>query len=223
VKFSNNHLLMHIRAVKRKLYSLEIFRWKFSEAKYSRMGFYVRTCERSCEHSRQSSISRISQRCRRQPASLPPIEAGVLRAQRARVTYEFKGFRETPCPCARSRGEQRTGRLLSSSTAWGRMKTSRASWQLKVCHFSLLLRTFALPPSRTVFLSHCTLFFLRPLHATYLLCFLPFPPLPLPHPSSALVPPAVRFWREEDRQRVQSEKMDKDQENQEGNRGITNA
>lgn len=25
----------------------------------------------------------------------PPIEAGVLRTQRARVTYEFKGFRET--------------------------------------------------------------------------------------------------------------------------------
>lgn len=56
---------------------------------------------------------------------LPLIEAGVLRARRARVTYEFKGFRETRVQKGRGeegaegrasgRGEQR--RLLSSSTA----------------------------------------------------------------------------------------------------------
>lgn len=183
------------------------------------VGIYVRT-SRSCEHSGESSISRISWRCRRQPASLPPIEVGVLRARRARVTYEFKGFRETPVrrgrararTRARGRGEQRTGRLLSSSTAWGRMKTSRASWQLKVCHFSLLLRTFTLPPASLArYLPRTLLHFVPPPSSSRdLLCFLRFSP----SPSRAAGGPILARGRSA---KCSLGKMDKDQANREGN------
>lgn len=115
-------------------------------------------------------------------------KSASFEARRARVTYEFKGFRETPpvrrrrraraSACTRSRWTAYTGRLLSSSTAWGRMKTSRASWQLKVCHFSLLLRTFTLPPAslaRCLSRTPCTRLFVRPFRATSSALFV-FPP-----------------------------------------------
>ena len=47
----------------------------------------------------------------------------------------------------KSEGRAERRILLSRSTARGRMKTSRASWQLKVCHFSLLRPSFSFLPS----------------------------------------------------------------------------
>lgn len=56
------------------------------------------------------------------------------------------------------------------------MKTSRASWQLKVCHFCLLLRTFTLPSlHRAMSFSH-SLHFVLPLSLSCDLYFLRLSP-----------------------------------------------
>lgn len=91
-------------------------------------------------------------------------------------------------------------RLLSWSTAWGRMKTSRTLWQLKVCHFSLPSRTFPLSPSSP---SHYLRFALFPSSSRDLSSSSPAPP--------PLVPLAVRFWREGDRQPCPVERVNKDE------------
>lgn len=193
----NGHLLMHVSGEGRIMFVENI-----SRKRMFAVGIYVRTSG-SCEHSGESSIFRISWRCRRQPASLPPIEAGVLRARRARVTYEFKGFRETPARRARARARVHTVEVNSvpQTSLFEHSLRQDEDVQSFVAAQGLpllpslenLCAPSCLP--RAVSSSHSLHLVLPPSSSRDLLCFLPFPPL---------VPPTVRFWRERDRQRARS-------------------
>lgn len=214
MKFSNNHLLMHLRVVKRKLYSLEIL-----GSEYSRMGFYVRTCERSCEHSRVRFLEFLGdaagsrRTCRQSKPASFEHNGPALRTN-------LKDFAKPPSVrCARVHAVEVNSvpadfSLRAQLEAGWRRPELRGSSRSATSPFSWEPLRSLLPPSRSVFLAlH---FVLPPSSSRDLLCFLPFPlPRAAGGPILARGRPATRTV----------EKMDKDQENQEGNRegGITNA
>jgi len=199
---SNGHLLMHVNDEERITLNI------FLGSECSQLRFTWEPRDRASIAERVRFLEFLGDAA----GSLPPIEGGLASFGSALRT-NLKDFAKSPFARARARargrGEQRTGRLLSSSTAWGRMKTSKASWQLKVCHFSLLLRTYAsscLPRARYLPRTPCTSFFLRPLHTTSSAFFV-FPPRAAGDPILARGRSA----------KCSVGKMDKDQANWEGN------
>lgn len=146
----------------------------------------------------------------------PPIEAGVLRTQRARVTYEFKGFRETPVRAAHAverapltdfslRAQLEAGWRRPELRGSSRSATSPFSWEP--------FRSCPLSPSSGVLLTlpavrALSILFTRPLFPAF---FIFSPPRAVGGPILARGRPATvsREWtRTKRRFAVRREKED---------------